>query len=421
MASANAVCEKFIEPREDLPTERLAAARHELGEHDGVNMSIEVSDTFVFKNPENMGKAFLGELGPETGTYIYSRHYNPTVLNFSYQLAAIEGTETAYCTSSGMAAISSVLLELCKNGGHVVASECLYGGTYALLKYFLPEKCNITTDFVDITDHEKVENAIVEGETNVLYFESISNPTLVVADIPELSKIAHEKGVKVVVDNTFSPFILSPAELGADVVVYSLTKYFSGGSDLIAGAICGPKEIVKPLMDLSLGPLMILGPTINPREAYELSARLPHLSLRLKKQCNRAMKLAYRIKILDPCLKIIYPGLPHHPQHKLLKSMRNKGYGFGALFSFDMVTAQKANLLLDKLENKYHFGFVAVSLGYYENLMCASGSSTSSEMDPETMKRLGITPGLIRCSVGYLGTLDQKWNQFKSAYEEMKE
>nr|AFT91998.1 cystathionine gamma-synthase [Populus alba x Populus glandulosa]AFT92010.1 cystathionine gamma-synthase [Populus alba x Populus glandulosa] len=420
MAPGNEELES-IEPREDLPTERLANARHELGEHNGVNMSIEVSDTFVFKNPENMGKAFLGEVGPETGTYIYSRHYNPTVLNFSHQLAAIEGTETAYCTSSGMAAISSVLLELCKNGGHVVAAECLYGGTYALLKHFLPEECNITTVFVDITKHEDVEKAIVKGKTNVLYFESISNPTLVVANIPELSKIAHEKGVKVVVDNTFAPMILSPAKLGADVVVHSLTKYFSGGSDLIAGAICGPKEIVKPLMDLSLGPLMILGPTMNPREAYELSARLPHLSLRVKKQCNRAMKLAQRIKELDPSLRIIYPGLKDHPQHNLLDSMRNKGCGFGALISIDMVTSEKANLLLNKLENKYNFGFIAVSLGYYENLMCASGSSTSSEMDPETMKRLGITLGLIRCSIGYLGTLDQKWNQFKNAYKEMEE
>ncbi|CAK7336374.1 unnamed protein product [Dovyalis caffra] len=227
-----------LEPKLDLPAERLAAVRHKLGEHNGVNMSIEVSDTFVFKDPENMGPAFEGMIGPETGYYIYSRHYNPTVFNFSYQLAAIEGTEAAYCTSSGMAAISSVLLQLCKNGGHVVAAETLYGGTYALLKHFLPEKCNITTKFVDITDLDKVKDAIVEGETNVLYFESISNPTLVVADISKLSEIAHEKGVKVVVDNTFAPMILSPAKLGADVVVHSLTKYFSGGADLIAGICC---------------------------------------------------------------------------------------------------------------------------------------------------------------------------------------
>jgi len=106
MATGNEELEEIVEPKEDLPTERLANARHEFGEHNGVNMSIEVSDTFVFKNPENMGKAFLGEVGPETGTYIYSRHYNPTVLNFSHQLAAIEGTETAYCTSSGTYALN---------------------------------------------------------------------------------------------------------------------------------------------------------------------------------------------------------------------------------------------------------------------------------------------------------------------------
>ncbi|CAK7336375.1 unnamed protein product [Dovyalis caffra] len=189
---------------------------------------------------------------------------------------------------------------------------------------------------------------------------------------------------------------------------------------LIPGAICGPKALMKELMGLSLGPVMILGPTMNPREAFELSARLPHLGLRVKKQCNRAMKLALRIKKLDPSLTVIYPGLEDHPQHKLLDSMRNKGYGYGGILCIDMKTAEKANVLLDKLQNRYHFGFVAVSLGYYENLMSASGSSTSSEMDPETMKRLGITPGLIRFSIGYLGTLDQKWKQFKDAYKESK-
>lgn len=134
-----------------------------------------------------------------------------------------------------MSAISSALLQLCDTGGHVVAAKTLYGGTYALLKNFFQKKCNITTTFVDILDPDEVKNAIIEGKTSVLYFESISNPTLTVANIPELSKIAHEKGVKVVVDNTFAPMILSPAKLGADVVVLSISKYISGEADIIAG------------------------------------------------------------------------------------------------------------------------------------------------------------------------------------------
>lgn len=136
-----------------------------------------------------------------------------------------------------MSAISSVMLQLCSSGGHVVASSTLYGGTHALLSHFLPRTCNITTSFVDITDHGAVADAIVEGRTQVLYFESVANPTLTVADTPELSRMAHEKGVTVVVDNTFAPMVLSPAKLGADVVVHSISKFISGGADIIAGNV----------------------------------------------------------------------------------------------------------------------------------------------------------------------------------------
>lgn len=217
------------------PAASLANARHEFGEHGGVNMSIEASATFTVMEPETMRRMFSGELGPDRDFFIYSRHFNPTVLNLSRQMAALEGTEAAYCTASGMSAISSVLLQLCSSGGHVVASRTLYGGTYALLSHFMPRACNITTTFVDIKDLQAVKEAMVEGRTKVLYFEAVSNPTLTVADIPELCRMAHDKGVTVVVDNTFAPMVLSPARLGADVVVHSISKYISGGADIIAG------------------------------------------------------------------------------------------------------------------------------------------------------------------------------------------
>lgn len=217
------------------PAAALANARHEFGEHGGVNMSIEASATFTVMEPDTMRRMFLGELGPDRDFFIYSRHFNPTVLNLSRQMAALEGTEAAYCTASGMSAISSVLLQLCSSGDHVVASRALYGGTHALLTHFLPRACNITTSFVDLGDLDMVKAGIIEGRTKVLYFEAISNPTLAVANIPELCRIAHDKGVMVVVDNTFAPMVLSPARLGADVVVHSISKYISGGADIIAG------------------------------------------------------------------------------------------------------------------------------------------------------------------------------------------
>ncbi|XP_028774694.1 methionine gamma-lyase-like [Neltuma alba] len=395
------------------PAAALARARHEFGEHGGVNMSIEASATFTVMEPETMRRMFAGELGPDRDFFIYSRHFNPTVLNLGRLMAALEGTEAAYCTASGMSAISSVLLQLCSSGGHIVASTALYGGTHALLTHFLPRACNITTTFVNIGDVSAVKNAIVEGKTKALFFEAISNPTLTVANIPELSRMAHDKGVKVVVDNTFTPMVLSPARLGADVVVHSITKFISGAADIIAGAVCGPAWFVNSMMDLHQGALMLLGPTMNPKVAFELSERIPHLGLRMKEHCARALAFATRLKKLG--LRVIYPGLEDHPQHHLLKSMANKEYGYGGLFCVDMETEERANRFMNILQNHAQFGFIAVSLGYYETLMSCSGSSTSSELSSEEQSVAGISPGLVRLSVGYVGTLEQRWSQLEKA------
>lgn len=401
------------------PAAALAGARHEFGEHGGVNMSIEASATFTVMEPETMRRMFTGELGPDRDFFIYSRHFNPTVLNLGRQMAALEGTEAAYCTASGMSAISSVLMQLCSSGGHIVASQALYGGTHALLTHFLPRACNITTTFVDIRDHAAVAAAVVQGRTKVLYFESVSNPTLTVADIPELCRLAHDKGVTVVVDNTFAPMVLSPARLGADVVVHSISKFISGGADIIAGAVCGPAKLVNSMMNLHQGALMLLGPTMNAKVAFELSERIPHLALRMKEHCNRALTFATRLKKMG--LKVVYPGLEDHPDHVLLKSMANKDYGYGGLMCVDMETEERANRLMHHLQNVTQFGFMAVSLGYYETLMSCSGSSTSSEMSEEEQALAGISPGLVRMSVGYIGTLEQKWGQLEKAIARMGE
>ncbi|KAM3271135.1 methionine gamma-lyase-like [Capsicum chacoense] len=403
----------------DDPTAALANVRHEFGEHGGVNMSIEASITFTVMESENLPRMFTGELGPDSNFFIYGRHFNPTVLNLSRLMAALEGTEAAYCTSSGMSAISSVILQLCSSGDHVVASRTLYGGTHALFMHFLPKKCNITTSFVDIRDLDIVDEAIVEGRTKVLFFESISNPTLMVSNIPELCRIEHDKGVIVVVDNTFAPMVMSPARLGADVVVHNVSKYISGGADVIAGAICGPASLINSMMDIRQGALMLLGPTMNAKIAFELSERLPHLGLRMKEHCNRALVFATRMNNLG--LKVIHPGLETHPDHPLLKSLaNNKEYGYGGILCVDMETKERANSLMNVLQNCTQFGLMAVSLGYYETLMSCSGNSTSSEMNNKEKELAGISPGLVRMSIGYYGTLEQKWNQFEKSLSRMQ-
>ncbi|WVZ59604.1 hypothetical protein U9M48_009722 [Paspalum notatum var. saurae] len=404
--------------RESDPAAALAAARHEFGEHGGVNMSIEASATFTVMEPDTMRRLFAGELGPDRGDmYIYSRHFNPTVLALGRQMAALEGTEAAYCTASGMSAISSVLMQLVGAGGHVVASRCLYGGTHALLSRFLPRAAGVRATFVDADDEAAVRAAVEPGRTRVVYVETMSNPTLAVADIPMLARVAHEAGAKLVVDNTFTPVVVSPARLGADVVVHSVSKFISGGADIIAGAICGPASLVNAMMDLQEGALMLLGPTMNAKVAFELSERLPHLPLRMQEHSRRALAFAERMQRLG--LRVLYPGLPDHPHHARLAAAANPGYGSGGMLCVDMLTEDRANRLMHHLQNTTQFGLMAVSLGYYETLMSCSGSSTSSEMPPEDRARAGISPGLVRMSVGYNGTLEQRWAQLERALELM--
>jgi methionine-gamma-lyase len=400
------------------PIEAMANNRHEFGEHGGVNMSIETSTTFTVMDPERMPEIFAGHSGPETGgCYLYSRHFNPTVYNLSRELAAMEGTEAAYCTASGMGAVMGAIFQLCNHGDHVVASTTLYGGSFALLKDFMPLKAGITTDFVDIRDLAAVEAAI-RPNTRALYIESVANPTLVVADIEKLAELAHRRGIALVVDNTFSPLMISPAKLGADVVIHSMTKYISGASDIIAGVICSSKEFIGQLMDLHTGALMLLGPTMEPTRAFDLSTRLPHLGLRVREHSRRAMVFAERLQAMG--YRVAYPGLPNHPQHELMKSMLNDEFGYGGIFTIDMGSQEAADRLMECLQNDHAFGYMAVSLGYHHTLMSCSASSTSSELNEQELASAHIPAGLLRMSLGYTGSLEQRWTQLTEALETCK-
>jgi len=399
------------------PIERLAETRHEFGEHGGVNMSIEASTTFTVMKPGTMPDLFQGRKAAPEGCYLYGRHFNPTVYNLGRQLAAIEGTEAAYCAASGMAAIAAVIFQSCQSGDHIVASKTIYGGTYALLHDFLPAKANIHATLVDFTDLKAVA-AAVTSKTKVIYAESIANPTLRVADIPSLATIARKHGVQLVIDNTFSPLVLTPAALGADVVVHSMTKFINGASDVIAGAVCGSTEFVQGLMDLHQGPLMILGPTMDPTIAARISLRIPHLALRMAEHARRAQLFAEKLQNLG--VAVAYPGLTEHPDHLLMRSLHCADYGFGGILTLDLGTEQKANALMDLLQNKYRFGYMAVSLGYFDTLMSSPGSSTSSEMTDEDLSAAGIGCGLVRMSVGFTGTVEQRWRQLESALRDIR-
>ena len=395
------------------PVERLATLRHEFGEHGGVNMSIEASTTFTVMEAGTMPEIFQGRLGPDDGgCFLYGRHFNPTVHVLGQQLAAMEGAEAGYCTSSGLGAISATLLGLLNQGDHIVASDTLYGGTWAMLAEFFPQKFGITTTFVDVRDPAAVQ-AACGPNTRVVYVESLSNPTLAVADLPTLSKIAHGAGAKFVVDNTFTPLAITPIEHGADIVVHSLTKFVNGASDFIAGAICGSAEFIASLMDLHMGPLMMLGPTMDPQVAHAISLRVPHLPIRMIEHARRAQLFAERLEAAG--ITVVYPGLPSHPQHNLFRSTGRPEYGFGGLLTLDAGSRERAEALMDDLQNQEGFGFMAVSLGYFDTLMSCSASSTSSELTDDALRAAGIAPGLVRMSIGYTGSAEQRWQQLERA------
>ena len=394
------------------PEEAIQAAVREFEEHGGVAPSISRSSTFTVLDPRTMPELFQGVRGPEKGgCYLYSRHFNPTVSVLARYLAAMEGTEYALCTASGMAAISCTLLQLCENTDHIVSSDTIYGGTHALLEQILPSM-GITTTFVDITDMTAIEKAI-RPETRVIYTESIGNPTLKISDLPALSGLARKHRLTLVVDNTFSPIILTPSKLGADIVIHSLTKFINGASDAIAGVICCEKEFAFRLMDIHSGRLMLLGPTMDPRTAFDIIQRLPHLAIRIKSHGARALAIANRLEELGA--PVTYPGLSSHPQHDLLKSMMNRGFGHGGILTLDCGTRENAEDLLDYLQNVERFGLIAVSLGYFDTLMSHSGSSTSSEIAAEDQLCIGLSPGLVRMSIGFTGDLKNRLEQIERA------
>lgn len=398
------------------PEEALVSARREFGEHGGVTPSLSRSSTFTVMDPCTMPQIFDGVRGPEQGgCFLYSRQYNPTVAVMGRYLAAMENTEAATGTASGMSAIACTLMQLCNSGDHIVASNTIYGGTHALLADLLP-RSGIQTTFVDPTDLSAFERSL-RPETRVLYVETFANPTLKIADIPALAQLAHARQLTLVVDNTFSPMIVSPALLGADVVIYSLTKFVNGASDLLAGAICASKSFIQQLMDLHTGRLMLLGPTMDPRNAYDIIQRLPHLAVRMREHGRRATTIAERLKSIG--VPIIYPGLSDFPQRSLLNRIRNKGYGWGGMLALDCRTRENADRLLDVLQNREKFGLIAVSLGFYDTLMSCSGSSTSSEISEEDQKRMGLSPGLLRISVGLTGRLEKRVEQIERAVRDV--
>ncbi|MBP7397670.1 MAG: aminotransferase class I/II-fold pyridoxal phosphate-dependent enzyme [Flavobacterium sp.] len=381
------------------------------GEFGGVNPSISDSSTYTFLSAKTMFDTFEGNM---EGCYLYSRHSSPSNLYLDQALAAMEGTEAANVSASGMGAITSTLLQLCGSGDHIVSSRTIYGGTYAFLKNFTT-RLGIETTFVDITKLEVVEAAIT-AKTKVLYCETVSNPLLEVADIAGLSAIAKKHNLTLVVDNTFSPLSVSPARLGADIVIHSLTKYINGSSDTVGGVTCASREFINSLKNVNTGASMLLGPTMDSLRSASVMKNLRTLHIRMKQHSYNAQYLAERFE--KDGLKTVYPGLASHPSHQLYKNMINPEYGFGGMMTIDVGNLATANALMELMQER-NLGYLAVSLGFYKTLFSAPGTSTSSEIPLEEQSEMGLTDGLIRFSIGLDNDIERTYQSMKQCMREL--
>jgi len=350
------------------------------GAYGDVVIPIHLSSTFARK-----------EIDKPLGGYTYSRSGNPTRSALEKRLAALESAKFGLAFSSGMAAISAVSFALLKPGDHVVAFDDLYSGTKRLFNEILRKQFNIEFTYVDARDVNNVRREI-KGNTKLIWLESPTNPLMKLCDIREISNIAREENVSVVVDNTFmSPYFQRPLELGADIVVHSTTKYLNGHSDSIGGAVMINEEEIYERVKFYQ---KTLGAILSPFDSYLVLRGVKTLAVRMERHNENALRIAEYLESHPKVKKVYYPGLRSHPQHELAKRQM---YGFGGMLSFEIEGGMREAKVF--LENLKLFS-LAVSLGGVESLIEHPATMTHASISKEERERIGITDSLIRMSVG---------------------
>jgi methionine-gamma-lyase len=353
------------------------------------------TSTFKFKDADHGARLFKGE---EDG-YIYTRMRNPTIEAMEDAIADLEQGAKAIGCASGMAAVSLVFFTLTQRGDHVICGNSVYGPTTTFLAQIL-SKFGVETTFVDTSKVEEVQNAF-RPNTKVLFFETPGNPTLSVSDIEKLSQIAHLHGAKVVVDNTFmSPILQKPLELGADIVLHSMTKFLNGHADVVGGIVVlkDPNEygIFRKYSNH-------IGGVIDPFNSFLVHRGLKTLEIRMKKHCENALKIAEWLEQHSKVERVWYPFLKSHPQYEL--SLRQTKGG-GGVISFELKGGLEAGKIL---MNNVKVWQLAVSLGGVESLIQHPASMTHAGMSKELRMQAGITDGLVRVSVGIEDVEDLIW------------
>ncbi|MDO7475709.1 O-succinylhomoserine sulfhydrylase [Acinetobacter baumannii] len=352
------------------------------GEH---GEPIFLTSSFVYENAAEAAAKFSGQVQGN----IYSRFTNPTVSMFEKRLAALDGAERAVATSSGMGAILSIAMAYLKAGDHVICSRAVFGSIVALFEKYIA-KFGVDITFVDLRDLDAWKNA-VRPETKLLFVESPSNPLAEIADIQALADIAHANGALLAVDNSFcTPVLQQPLKLGADLVIYSATKYLDGQGRALGGAVVGNHQLLEEVFSV----VRTLGPSMSPFNAWVFLKGLETLRLRMKAHCENAQKLAEWLSTHEKVEKVYYGGLLTHEGHELAAKQQN---GFGGIVSF-VVKGEREGAW--KVIDNTKFISITGNLGDVKSTITHPATTTHGKLSAEAKQAAGIQEGLIRVSVG---------------------
>ena len=350
--------------------------------------AIFLTQGFVYPTAEAAEARFLKTEGDE---FIYARYGNPTTRMFEERIAALEGTEDAFATASGMAAVNGALVSMLRAGDHVVSARALFGSCLYILEEILGRD-GVEVTFVDGADLDQWRAAMRPGVTKAVFFESMSNPTLELVDIKSVSEIAHAAGALVVVDNVFSTPIFSRAvDLGADVVVYSTTKHIDGQGRALGGVICGTQEFIRKVVE----PYMKhTGGSMSPFTAWIMLNGMATLDLRCRAMADSALTVATALAADERLSKVIFPGLASHPQHDLAMAQMGSG---GTMVAFEVKGGKEAAF---RAINALEIIKISNNLGDAKSIATHPATTTHQRLPDAQKAALGITPGLIRLSVG---------------------
>jgi len=349
--------------------------------------AIFLTQGYTYPDAQTSEARFIAS-GPDE--YTYTRVSNPTTRTFEERMAAIEGTEDALATASGMAAVSGALCAMLSAGDHVVAARALFGSCLYILEDLLP-RFGVRTTFVDGTDLDAWRRAVLP-ETKAVFFETLANPTLEIVDIAAVAEIAHAVGALVVVDNVFStPLFARPVELGADVVVYSATKHIEGQGRAMGGVICGTRrhlhDVVHPYVKHT-------GACMSPFTAWLMLGGLVTLDLRCRAMAESAARIAAYLETEKKVTRVLYPGLASHPQHELARRQMETG---GTMVTFEVAGGKEGAF---RFQNALRVAMISNNLGDARSIATHPATTTHQRLGDERRRSLGITPGMIRFSVG---------------------